>query len=306
MSANPAGTPTLNLDEEAREIEAKIRGADYRESLELITKWAIRPNDLLQALNQHKPHIVHFSGHGSPTEEIILLDDQREPKPVTKEALVSLFHALKDNILLVVLNACFSRPQAEAITQEIDCVIGMSRAIGDEAAITFAASFYRAIGFGRSVKQAFDQGKTALLLDGIREQNTPALLTREHVDPNNIFPLAGRDKAPGLLDEQSSVQGVSDDAWWGELEDVAAELFAAGPTDDELWSRAGGDVARLRPNLAGRAAWHAALRELRSGGGGRKITVDSLLTIMHHDFPNNSGLVRLQRLRSRPHGGRGD
>jgi len=39
VSANPAGTQQLKLDEEAREIEAKIRAADHRDSLELITKW---------------------------------------------------------------------------------------------------------------------------------------------------------------------------------------------------------------------------------------------------------------------------
>ncbi len=101
LSSNPTGTVPLKLDEEVREIEAKIRAAEHRDSLELITKWAVRPDDLLQSLNQHKPHIVHFSGHGSPTEEIILLDNHGKPKSVSKEALVSLFRTLKDNIRVV-------------------------------------------------------------------------------------------------------------------------------------------------------------------------------------------------------------
>jgi CHAT domain-containing protein len=187
VSANPAGTTQLKLDEEVREIEAKIRAAEHRESLELITKWAARPDDLLQALNQHKPHVVHFSGHGSSTEEIIFLDRLRNPKPVSKEALVNLFRTLKDNIRVVLLNACFSKPQAEAITGEIDFTIGMMRAIGDDAAITFAASFYRAIGFGRSVKEAFDQGITALLLDGSSEGLTPVLMSGKNAAPDKVF-----------------------------------------------------------------------------------------------------------------------
>ncbi len=187
VSANPAGTQQLKLDEEAREIEAKIRAADHRDSLELITKWAVRADDLLQSLNQHRPHIVHFSGHGSPTEEIVLLDTLGKPKPVSKEALVHLFRALKDNIRVVVLNACFSEPQAEAITGEIDCAIGMMREIGDDAAITFAASFYRAIGFGRSIKEAFDQGIAALHLDGSLEGKTPVLLSGKNTAPDKVF-----------------------------------------------------------------------------------------------------------------------
>ena len=187
VSANPAGTPQLKLDEEAREIEAKIRAAKHRDSLELITKWAARPDDLLQYLNEHKPHIVHFSGHGSPTEEIVLLDTLGKPKPVSKEALVYLFRTLKDNIRVVVLNACFSEPQAEAITGEIDCAIGMMPEIGDNAAITFAASFYRAIGFERSIQGAFDQGITALLLDRIPEDKTPVLMSGKNTAPDKVF-----------------------------------------------------------------------------------------------------------------------
>jgi hypothetical protein len=187
VSANPAGTTPLKLDEEVREIEAKIRAAEHRDSLELITKWAARPDDLLQALNEHSPHVVHFSGHGSPTDEIILLDKVGAPKPVSKDALVSLFRTLKDNIRVVLLNACYSRSQAQAITAEIDCAIGMRRAVGDTAAIVFAASFYRAIGFGRSVQDAFDQGITSLLLEGVGEEHTPELIVRPGIDAASVL-----------------------------------------------------------------------------------------------------------------------
>ena len=63
----------------------------------------------------------------------------------------------------------------------------MNRAIGDEAAITFAAAFYQAIGFGRSVKVAFESGKAALMLEDIPEDKTPELLVRAGVDANKIF-----------------------------------------------------------------------------------------------------------------------
>ncbi len=62
------------------------------------------------------------------------------------------------------VNCCYSRSQAEAIAEHVDCTVGMNMRIGDRAAIIFAASFYRALGFGRSVREAFEQGKVALLL----------------------------------------------------------------------------------------------------------------------------------------------
>lgn len=88
LAASPFGTGQLALEEEVRLIEAKIRAAEYRDNLKLITKWAVRPDDLLQALNQHDARVMHFSGHGAPSEEILLLDEQRRAKPVSKAALV--------------------------------------------------------------------------------------------------------------------------------------------------------------------------------------------------------------------------
>lgn len=85
LAANPNGTNQLALDEECREIEQKIRAAEHRDSLEMITRWAIRPEDLLQYLNEHKPHVVHFSGHGTAEEEIVLL----EPSAKTNKRISS-------------------------------------------------------------------------------------------------------------------------------------------------------------------------------------------------------------------------
>lgn len=133
LAANPIDTVPLRLDEEIRTITTKIRASDYRDSIELVSAWAIRADDLLQLLNEHKPHIVHFSGHGDSGGEIILLDSNGISKPVNKAALGFLFSTLKDNIRVVVLNACYSRVQAEAISQVVECVVGMGQQIGDRS-----------------------------------------------------------------------------------------------------------------------------------------------------------------------------
>lgn len=205
LAANPTDTDRLLLDEESRSIDQRIRSADERDSLELVTKWAVRPDDLLEYLNEYMPQIVHFSGHGTEREEIILLDASHRAIPVPAPALKQLFTAMKGNIRVVVLNACYSRPQAEAIVEVIDCAIGMKQEIGDEAAIAFASSFYRAIGYAHSVADAFEQGKTALMLAGIPEEHTPTLHSRVGVDPAGVFLVEraeeGEEKAehPGVL-----------------------------------------------------------------------------------------------------------
>jgi hypothetical protein len=189
LASNPAGTTVLSLDEEIRVVTQKIRASDHRDLIELVSAWAVRPDDLIQVMNESRPQIVHFSGHGNQNGEIILTDNNRTPKPVTTSALHALFSVLKGNIRIVLLNACFSEIQAKAIIENIDCVIGMNSSIGDDAAITFAASFYRALGFGKSVKESFEQGRLSLLLEGIPEENTPQLLCKDGVDPASLFIL---------------------------------------------------------------------------------------------------------------------
>jgi hypothetical protein len=186
LAANPTGSTPLALDEEIREITNKIRASDHRDSLKLVSRWAVRPDDLLQALNEERPHVVHFSGHGNADGELIMLDQDRRPQPVSGDALAAVFGAVRDNIRVAVFNACLSTPQARAVTKHIDCAIGMKHPIGDAAAITFAASFYRALGFGRSVREAFEQGRVALQLAGIPEHKIPQLVVKKGVDAASL------------------------------------------------------------------------------------------------------------------------
>jgi CHAT domain-containing protein len=185
LAANPRSTPQLAIDEEMRAIEQKVRASKHRDALIFQSAWAARPDDLLQRLNQHRPHVVHFSGHGS-SEGLSFVGDDGQEKLVSVQALRAVFSTLKDNIRLVVLNACYSRQQAQALVETLDCVVGMKENILDDAAITFASSFYRAIGFGRSVQQAFEQGIASLLLEGVGGTDIPELLVKEGVDAGQL------------------------------------------------------------------------------------------------------------------------
>ncbi len=86
----------------------------------------------------------------------------------------------------MVFNACWSLEQARAITRVVPCAVGMRSRVEDRVSFLFAASFYRAIGFGRSVKKAFDQGVAALCLNGIDGEPEPVLLARPGVDPDAV------------------------------------------------------------------------------------------------------------------------
>jgi hypothetical protein len=74
LSANPASTGLLRLDEEAREIRESIARSEYRDSFELILQGVVGPTDLQETLLRYQPQIVHFSGFGSKEQGIILED----------------------------------------------------------------------------------------------------------------------------------------------------------------------------------------------------------------------------------------
>lgn len=186
LAANPDSSNRLALDEEARAIETKLRGSEHRDAIRFRTRWAIRPDDLLQALNEDRPAVVHFSGHGSGAGGIVMHDESRGERLVTGSALRRLFSVMKDNIRVVVLSACYSAEQAREIAQVIDVVVGMADSVDDGAARTFAAAFYRALGFGHSVQNAFDQGLAAIELEGFDDVEVPEMVIRPGADPSNL------------------------------------------------------------------------------------------------------------------------
>lgn len=180
LAANPVDVGTqLRIDQEIREIGQKIRMGPARNQLELVSEWAVRAGDLQAVLLRHKPDIVHFSGHCSPSCGIILEDDAGHRKVVSKKALADLFRILKDNLRVVVLNACYANEQALALTRTIDFTIGMNASINDRAAIVFAAHFYQSLAFDRSVKEAFELAVNQLSLEGIDATHVPELLVRD-------------------------------------------------------------------------------------------------------------------------------
>lgn len=184
LAANPHSTARLAIDEEARQIAERLRLSQDRDAFDLITCWAVRPGDLLQQLNQHRPHIVHVSGHGGRDGGIVLAAGDGSHRSVSAGALGDLFKVCGDEVRVVVLNACHSAAQVRAIGRHVDYVVGMRAAVTDDAATVFAAFFYSALGFGRPVPEAFEQAVTALRLHGLAGHDIPELVVRPRADPH--------------------------------------------------------------------------------------------------------------------------
>ncbi|MEM9271408.1 MAG: CHAT domain-containing protein [Cyanobacteria bacterium P01_F01_bin.143] len=179
ISSDPSNAGRLRFGQETRDIREKLQLSKHRNKFFLETRESIRPSDLTQAIFDVNPQFVHFSGHGTKNGNICFEDISGIVQPVSPEALATLFSLFSDRIKCVILNACYSEDQARAISKHIPFVIGMKKAISDEAAIVFSVGFYKALGAGESVERAYEFGCVEIQLNNISEHLTPVLYKLE-------------------------------------------------------------------------------------------------------------------------------
>jgi hypothetical protein len=163
LAANPVNTAPLDLEEELRSLEQELRGVQFRSQIKLIAHHAVRPDDLIRHVRAHQPNVIHFSGHGSTTG-IILRNDTGGYSEIEGASLQRFLEGR--GIDLVVLNACYSRSQADMIRSSVKTVVGTTDVVDDVAARRFTVAFYRSLGAGLSVREAFRDGRDAVDLHG--------------------------------------------------------------------------------------------------------------------------------------------
>jgi len=82
LAANPLETDRLSIDEEVRLIKERLNESALGREYTVEAEWAVRATDLSRFLMEHEPAIVHFSGHGSPTGDIVLQNEMGRPAPL--------------------------------------------------------------------------------------------------------------------------------------------------------------------------------------------------------------------------------
>jgi hypothetical protein len=186
LAANPRGSSLLQLGEECAEIQRELAMTPNRNDFRFESRWAVSIDELMRHLTEIDPAVIHFSGHGGGSAGMMLQDAQGQAQPVPPRALAMMVRAAACNARLIVLNACYSAAQAEALRGEVDCVVGMDGAIGDAAARAFATRFYGALGNRRSVGNAFAQGVAALAARQLPDELLPRCVTRDGADADRL------------------------------------------------------------------------------------------------------------------------
>lgn len=231
LAANPRDMDQLRLDEEVREIDEGLRRSKHRDRFELVQRRAVRIQDLRRALLDEKPQIVHFCGHGvsenkligekntrdllyhkkdTSNKGIVLEDEKGNSVVVSKEALKNLFEILAEGVKCILLNACYTEEQANAISEYIPYVIGMRQSIGDKASIEFSTGFYDGLGAGMSVEASYQLGCSAIELKDLPEHLTPVLKRKPGAPKYFFFPSDIHSQSTGnqesVVEETEAIQ----------------------------------------------------------------------------------------------------
>ena len=185
VAANPLGSSPLKLDHEVKTIQEALRRSRKRDNFVVEYRLAATPSELRRALLDLEPHVLHFSGHGAGEQGLLFVSDEsasaiyrsdsgevrsrssdtNEIKFVPAQPLANLLQLCEEHLECVVLNACYSDVQGDAISANIPFTIGMRDLVEDHVAIKFSQGFYDAIGAGKSYENAFKWGKVAIEFD---------------------------------------------------------------------------------------------------------------------------------------------
>jgi hypothetical protein len=269
LAARTSDRSPLAVDREYNRVKAGLQTLGvwpaWRVAVEHVpaVTWDQVPEQLLL----HRASIVHFAGHGYPDGSLEFSTHDGGPQRIRPEGLAQLFESYAHQVRLVLLNACYSDALAEALTEHVDVVVGMTHAIADEAAIQFAPAFYQQLAGGQSVQTAFEVARGVLLgaLPGT------AALSRDVVQPG----AAAEDALPRMRVRT----GV----------DAASMVFATG----EAAALAGRSRWRRAPAVRWVGAAVVVLAAIWAGFAGHRPARANKLVVRVHEAAATDGVARL-------------
>lgn len=166
FSADPSGV--LDLAREQRAITAALDGTPY--DLRVVHGATIA--DVVRELDDHRPSIVHFSGHTDPGGGLTLVGEKRVEHVVTSEQVARLLEqTLPEPPLLVVFATSHSTALATKAARNASYSIGFEGSIRDEAASLFSSTFYERLASKPEpdVPRAFVLARLACISSGYEE-----------------------------------------------------------------------------------------------------------------------------------------
>src|SRR5579864_810679 len=158
LEANPLTTNQSGLEEKVRTIRHELQ---HFRNLVFDLGWAAGVDDLKGELEFYPSDVVHFVGHGTG-EGIVMSKKAGDMKAISDEALALRFSRFSPRTRLVILDGCYTIEQAKALTDVVDCVIGISNQADAGSILWFIMLLYRNISEGCSIQEAINQSRAGM------------------------------------------------------------------------------------------------------------------------------------------------
>ncbi len=190
LTASPptGGGAALRVDVELNSVLRAVRASKHRDLIDIRHRPAAAPQDLIDGINDLRPHVIHFSGHaGAPG---LLFDNASVTDPgeamVGYRQLAKLLRATDQPPTCIVLNACDIAGGALELLEAVPIVIAMNAPVEDASAVVFATQFYAAVAIAQSVGKAVDQAVATVEIALSVEMDIVTLRFRPEVDPSAL------------------------------------------------------------------------------------------------------------------------
>lgn len=274
--------------------------------------------DAAKYLEPEDPFLFFYSGHGGMTSEGGILapydaDINSNCGILRSIDLAQMMQLLPSKRKLIIVDACHSgglsltppiakgaKPLSNSILQQLESgeglvVIASSRSSessyiqpGDSLSLFtkhVVSALKGAAGHdSKGFVRVFDLFN--FVAEQVRKekpQQSPVYAAHQQ-DSN--FPIAycaatgRRQKSAGVTSQVSS----------NILLDIFCALYPLGPTDQDIWIRAGGDLSRLQISGTGRLDWSRAIRDIERGSA---TSEDDIIKAAMEDYPFNRKLSSL-------------
>ena len=133
---------------------------------------AATADDLRRAFLDKAFEIVHLSGHGDSDSFLLHGESNGSPMLLTSLRDLSQRHS---TVKCVVLNSCHSASKLAVSIAPM--TVGMDDSIEDKSAIEFSKGFYDAIGAGKNLDFAVQEGISAASMKGL--EKPPIVVKRQ-------------------------------------------------------------------------------------------------------------------------------
>jgi GAF domain-containing protein len=187
-SARPHTSKPAELDRETARVKQAVQKTPRGKEIAVEKLPAIFYEDLTLAIAQQQPHLIHFCG-ADDLEGLIFASETQDARLLDPGQLTQLFEQFGRSVKCAILDRCLSVLQADAISDCIQATIVIDADIGLEAAHLFTTEFYRWIGYGEGINEAFEMGCLALQAERVKHANKmpqpliPQLIVKQKAAP---------------------------------------------------------------------------------------------------------------------------